>query len=336
MIVGIKLKDFQSHRRTHLKLSPGINVVVGPSDSGKTSIVRALRWVCLNRPVGTAIVRHGRRGAAACLTLPECQITRKRAKTANLYRIVYTPLKPKPGKRAALTPFKAVERVLERFLALPEGRPLVLRAVGRAVPEPVPDLTLLPEVCWQRQMDPPFLVSEPGPAAAARVNRAIGMDLAPIVVRRLNLIKGRADRKANACRMEMGSLEARLAPLASLDRAQRLSARQEGLAKEYARVELDAQATKAGLREAKRLRREIERMGRLADEVERAEALMGEVEDLASSIKRMDEDIEQTETLLSRYNSLRDGLASLEEQLAAVDERIKAMGRCPYCGGRLR
>ncbi|MFR9297315.1 MAG: AAA family ATPase, partial [Aedoeadaptatus pacaensis] len=43
-IEKIILVNFQSHVYSELSLSRGVNVIVGPSDSGKTAIMRALRW----------------------------------------------------------------------------------------------------------------------------------------------------------------------------------------------------------------------------------------------------------------------------------------------------
>jgi DNA repair protein SbcC/Rad50 len=51
---SIQLENFQSHRQTEINLSPGVNVIVGPSDSGKSAIIRALNWVVSNRPSGDA------------------------------------------------------------------------------------------------------------------------------------------------------------------------------------------------------------------------------------------------------------------------------------------
>ena len=58
MIKQINIKNFQSHKSTQLKLDPGVNVIVGSSDSGKTAIIRAYLWVVDNRPLGNAFVSH--------------------------------------------------------------------------------------------------------------------------------------------------------------------------------------------------------------------------------------------------------------------------------------
>lgn len=54
MINSIKIKNFLSHKVTKLEFAPGVNIIVGPSDSGKSAIIRALKWLITNRPLGDA------------------------------------------------------------------------------------------------------------------------------------------------------------------------------------------------------------------------------------------------------------------------------------------
>lgn len=56
MIQEVKLSNFQSHKDSVLVLDPGVNVIVGTSDSGKTAVIRALRLAIANRPSGDAFV----------------------------------------------------------------------------------------------------------------------------------------------------------------------------------------------------------------------------------------------------------------------------------------
>ena len=55
MLTQLQISNFQSHDNTTLDFVPGVNVVVGQSDSGKTAIIRALRWLFTNRPQGDSI-----------------------------------------------------------------------------------------------------------------------------------------------------------------------------------------------------------------------------------------------------------------------------------------
>ncbi len=56
-IKELHIREFQSHEATALQFHPGLNVLVGPSDSGKSAIVRALRWCLHNEPRGEAFIR---------------------------------------------------------------------------------------------------------------------------------------------------------------------------------------------------------------------------------------------------------------------------------------
>jgi exonuclease SbcC len=55
MIKQLSITNFQSHRDTSLDFVDGVNVIVGESDSGKSAILRALRWCIWNRPTGDAM-----------------------------------------------------------------------------------------------------------------------------------------------------------------------------------------------------------------------------------------------------------------------------------------
>ena len=59
MINQIRLENFQGHVDTRIDLVPGVNVITGQSDAGKSSIVRALWWLLNNRPSGAGVIfRH--------------------------------------------------------------------------------------------------------------------------------------------------------------------------------------------------------------------------------------------------------------------------------------
>jgi len=52
MINEIEITGFQGHKESSLSLGPKVNVIVGKSDSGKSSVIRLLSWVFKNRPKG--------------------------------------------------------------------------------------------------------------------------------------------------------------------------------------------------------------------------------------------------------------------------------------------
>lgn len=59
-ITEIEIENFQSHKHTKIEFSPkGLNAITGASDSGKSAIIRALRWALYNEPKGSDFIRHG-------------------------------------------------------------------------------------------------------------------------------------------------------------------------------------------------------------------------------------------------------------------------------------
>ena len=88
MIKEIDIVNFQSHKSTHLDLVPGVNVIVGASDSGKSAIIRALRWLIWNRPVGDAFISHWADGGFVNIVTDQMDvIQRAKGPGGNQYRI---------------------------------------------------------------------------------------------------------------------------------------------------------------------------------------------------------------------------------------------------------
>ena len=91
MIKKLTLKNFEVHRKSALEFVPGVNVIAGPSDHGKSSIVRALGLVLLNRPQGLSYVRNTEEDtktkAVVGAMFDDCEISRVRSKSDNYYTL---------------------------------------------------------------------------------------------------------------------------------------------------------------------------------------------------------------------------------------------------------
>lgn len=88
-IKEIKLSNFQSHEDTVIDFSNRFNVLLGESRQGKTSILRALRWVLENKPTGKSMIRHGTTNASVTIKLAnDTIITRFIGAKENGYRVV--------------------------------------------------------------------------------------------------------------------------------------------------------------------------------------------------------------------------------------------------------
>lgn len=58
-IVKVRIENFQSHEDTEFELSPGINLIVGSSDAGKSALLRAINLAYHNQPRGNDFIRQG-------------------------------------------------------------------------------------------------------------------------------------------------------------------------------------------------------------------------------------------------------------------------------------
>ena len=90
MINNLKIHNFQSHKDTCLEFDKGINVIMGQSNQGKTSILRALNWVISNRPSGLAFKSSFSDKKDLCsviLNINNQEITRKKNDNINSYEI---------------------------------------------------------------------------------------------------------------------------------------------------------------------------------------------------------------------------------------------------------
>lgn len=150
MITHIELDNFQSHERTELALAPGVNVLVGPSDSGKSAIVRGINWWRSNRPGGDEFIRHGERSASVAVELGDgSRIVRRKTRSSSD----------------------------NSYEASPSGGPPVrFEALGQGVPSEVAEAIGMSDINFQLQADPVFLLSGTGGEISRELNAAASLD----------------------------------------------------------------------------------------------------------------------------------------------------------------
>ena len=85
MFKRITIKNFQAHKKLELSFDPHVTTIVGPSDVGKSAVIRAIAWLATNRPSGTEFIRDGAKTAIVELEIDGHTIRRERSKSLNLY-----------------------------------------------------------------------------------------------------------------------------------------------------------------------------------------------------------------------------------------------------------
>lgn len=86
-MIEVTLKNFQAHANTSFQLKGGFACVVGPTNAGKSSVVRAIRWALYDNLRGSRYVRHGQQEARVCLKFDNSEVERIKGKSTNSYRV---------------------------------------------------------------------------------------------------------------------------------------------------------------------------------------------------------------------------------------------------------
>jgi len=141
MIKTLELHNFQSHKHSALEFNPGVNVIIGPTDSGKTAIIRALRWLVWNRPQGDSMRSTWGGGTSVEVRIDDTSVYRLKDKT-DQYRL---------GK-------------------------MEFTAFGAAIPEEIEQTLNLNEINLQQQLDSPFLLTSSPGDVAKHFNKVAHLD----------------------------------------------------------------------------------------------------------------------------------------------------------------
>mgnify|MGYP006921285773 CR=1 FL=1 len=152
MIKSLFISNFQSHKKSKLDFSPGVNVIIGSSDSGKTSILRALRWLIWNRPGGESFRSHWagkKENTQVTIELGEKDIISKTKGADNQY-----------------------------FL-----NDLVFNAFGTEVPKEIMQVLQMSDVNLQQQLDSTFLLSKSSGEIAQYFNHIAHLDVIGIGIK---------------------------------------------------------------------------------------------------------------------------------------------------------
>ena len=163
MIQSLKIQNFQSHKESSLEFVPGLNVIVGSTDSGKTSIIRALRWLVWNRPGGEAF-----RSDWGGITSVEIKINERNSIESGAHKD-YTLIQRLKS-----------DKYNQYFL---NGTDNLFQGFGSNVPEKIAEILNITEVNLQMQLDAHFLLSKSPGEVAAYFNRIAHLEKIDTVTR---------------------------------------------------------------------------------------------------------------------------------------------------------
>lgn len=178
MIEKLILKNIQSHKDSTLEFHPNINVIIGSSNNGKSSILRGFNWVKNNRPLGTD-------------TLASHWIVNEKG---NL---------KKPMEVELVTNGNTIKRRRDKDVNQYIVNDLELNVVKTDIPDDVERVLALTETNVQNQHDAPFLLSKSSGEVAKYFNKVVNLD---IIDRVLNNVEKEKRKVKNGLDNKMNDL----------------------------------------------------------------------------------------------------------------------------------
>ena len=175
MIDRLKIQNIQSHKNSELEFVPGINVIIGSSNNGKSAVLRSLYWAICNRPLGIETL---------------CSHWNLDSKGN-----IVDPMSVKVYKGKA---------ILERRKTKNENQYLLndeeLNAVRTDVPKQAVEFFNLTDTNIQNQQDSPFLLSLSNGDVAKYFNRIAKLDV-------IDRVLSNAESKRREIRKEVEQAE---------------------------------------------------------------------------------------------------------------------------------
>lgn len=181
MIESVEITNYQAHKFSSLSFHKGLNVISGRTHSGKSSIVRALRLLILNKPRGFKFKRIGAgkdEAVSVGISFSDGSVViieKNQAQGINLYR-----------SSEHKDPFEAIRT---------------------DVPSEISDIIGLGEENIQAQGDRYFLIGKPPGQVAKELNRVIGISIIDEKRAKAKAIVSKAKSNLDSLRGQLSDLK---------------------------------------------------------------------------------------------------------------------------------
>jgi exonuclease SbcC len=296
MLEELLLEDFQAHKKLRLRLGPGVTTLTGPSDRGKSSVIRALRWLCHNEPRGSGFVRLGAKGARITLTVDGRKVSRSNV-GSNLYIL--------DDKEFA--------------------------AFGSAVPPEISALLSITPLNFQRQHDAPLWFSLGAGAVSRELNAVVNLALIDSTLS--NLASAKRDAERDVATKEQELLEARrdIDELRDAEALAQAVAEADELSVSCSRKRT-ACAALSSL--AAQHASHQNRLGQIQKPLLKLDRRLAELEKLSKRAQELAARAQSLAALLNEHKAASERLGALEEESARCQGELTAAlaAGCPLCG----
>lgn len=174
-IKQLNLANWQCHEKLTVDFSPGVTTIIGDTDSGKSAVMRAVRWLLLNDFPGESFIKEGaKQTTITCLLRHDRKdwtVGRRRGGGENKYLL------------------EAPSQKTVNFVSFGQGN----------VPEDLQRLFAVERLNFQNQMDAPFWFALPGGELSRQLNEIVNLDIIDTSLANISRLVYRANERLSVC-----------------------------------------------------------------------------------------------------------------------------------------
>lgn len=330
----LHVSGFQRHSDRVVDLNHPVTALVGETEAGKSSLVRALFWACFNRPSGDSFVKAGHEECVVRLKVDGRKVLRKRG-GGNYYRL--------DGEK--------------------------LSAIGTTVPGDVADLLAVSRDNFQLQHEPAYWFALTPGELSKKINEVTNLTLIDQTLSRAKSEVNKARQTAAVCADMVTEARKRSESLKWVKAFDKELRKVEFLEEQWKKAASRASAlaaavvnlrlTRSRVEKARRRAAGLEALARAGDRYAlasdrrtRLEELLGRIKSARVKVSRPPPDLTELLTVRAAADAVAEKRRRLEYlvqdiremraetcRLKELAERLEASlpksSKCPACGGPL-
>ncbi|MDO5714992.1 MAG: AAA family ATPase [Tissierellia bacterium] len=192
-ITKVELENFQSHSHSVMEFDRGLNVILGNSDSGKTAVLRGIKWTLYNEPLGDYFIRQGETNVSVTITFNTGTVVKRlRTRSKNAY-----------------------------YLKKPDGKEYNFEGFGTVVPKEISETIGMYKINLDNenrsilniaeQLEGPFLLNEKPSLRASAIGRLIGVNYVDDALRNVVRDNKRIQQDLKILKSNQKSLQEKIA-----------------------------------------------------------------------------------------------------------------------------
>ena len=282
-IDSILIKNFRTHEETFIELHPGVNVLIGDNEAGKTNVLRAINWVVNNRPTGNEYRSRWGGDTSVVLNVENKLIGRYKHGTTNLYTLTHA------------------DKTRDEFKAFGQGVPEII----------VQHLNMFP-VNIHFQLEGPFLLNLSPADVARHFNSAVNLGNIDSTI--FNIAKTLREEKAlfetNEKDIEINKVK--LIKYDWLDEAEVCLIKLEGTQQKISKLYIS-------INELKTLMSDLKIKTKILSKFEK----ITKHEKIVKNLLLLDSDIGRAKTDITSLSHMQDTLIDLKEEKSRTEKILK-------------